>query len=193
MANQTSKKQTNSKANIGRLCVTAVMLALSTVLSMITVVKMPMGGSVTPLSMLPIVILSVMYGTRWGIVSAFFHSLIQLFVDISAIFSWGLSAASVVGTITLDYILAFTVLGLAGVFKKRTATFITLGTALVIALRFLCHFLSGVIIFGEIVSSASWIYSLSYNGTYMLPELVLTAVATAVIFKIPQVRRICKI
>ncbi len=185
--------QTKSKANIRKLCVTAVMLALSTVLSMITVVKMPMGGSVTPLSMLPIVILSVMYGTRWGIISAFTHSLIQLFIDISAVFSWGLSAASVIGTVTLDYILAFTVLGLAGIFKKRTTLWITLGTAMAIALRFLCHFLSGVIIFGEIISADSWIYSLTYNGIYMLPELVITVVAAAIIFKIPQVRRICNI
>ena len=90
------------KKNIQRMCVTAILLALATVLSLLKPFPMPFGGSVTLLSMLPIVMLPLMYGTRWGIASAFIYSLIQLGLDLGAVLSWGLTPYALVGTIVLD-------------------------------------------------------------------------------------------
>ena len=89
--------------------------------------------------------------------------------------------------ILLDYVLAFTLLGLAGAiakpFKNRLVG-VAVGTAAVCGIRFLCSFLSGVLIWGNLSDGLpAWTYSLTYNGSYMLPETILTTVAAVLIFK----------
>lgn len=191
----------SKKVNIKRLCVTAVMIALATALSMVKIFKMPLGGSVTALSMLPMVILPIMYGTGWGIASAFIYSLIQLFLGIvsDGLLAWGLTPVCLVGCILLDYVLAFSSLGLAGIFKKHGFVGILLGVALSLAVRFICHFVSGFVIFttlsqfdlfGNTFINRPILYSLAYNGLYMLPELVLTEIGATLIFKTPQIKKI---
>ncbi len=177
------------KKNIQRMCVTAVLLALATVLSLLKPFPMPFGGSVTLLSMLPVVMIPLMYGTGWGIVSAFVYSLIQLGLDLSAVLSWGLTPYALIGTIFLDYLLAFTLLGLAGIFKSKGIVGIVAGVILVLVLRFLMHFISGVVIFASIVDKEAWIYSLTYNASYMVPEFITTTIATVILFKVPAVKR----
>ncbi len=195
---------TTKKVNLQRLCVTAVMLALATALSMVKVFKMPLGGSVTLLSMLPIVMLPVMYGTAWGLVSAFVYSLVQLTFGIvsDGLLAWGLTPISLIGCIMLDYVLAFTVLGLAGVFRKSGTRGVLSGVVLAVVLRFLCHFVSGAVIFtqlaqfslfGNTFENMPFLYSLAYNGLYMLPELALTVVGTALLFRAPQIKKICNL
>ena len=105
-------------SNIKRLCVSAIMIALATVFSLIKVYTLPLGGSITLLSMLPIVFLSVSYGIGWGFFSAFVYTLIQMFLDLAAVASWGLTPAIFIGCIAFDYILAYTALGIAGIFRK---------------------------------------------------------------------------
>ncbi len=178
------------KKNIQRMCVTAVMLALATVLSILKPFSLPFGGSVTLLSMLPVVMLPLMYGTRWGLVSGFIYSLIQLGLDLGAVLSWGLTTYALIGTVVLDYLLAFTLLGLAGVFRRKGLIGICFGVVLVLVLRFFMHFTSGIVIFGSIVSADAWIYSLSYNASYMVPEFITTTLATVVLFKVPAVKRL---
>ena len=178
------------KKNIQRMCVTAVLLALATVLSLIKPFPMPFGGSITLLSMLPVVMLPLMYGTGWGIVSAFIYSLIQLALDLGAVLSWGLSAYALVGTVVLDYLLAFSALGLAGLFRNKGIIGIGSGVVLVLILRFLMHFISGVVIFASIVDKSAWIYSLSYNASYMVPEFITTTLAAVILFKVPAVKRL---
>ena len=183
------------------LTFSAVMVALATVLSLIKVVKMPLGGSVTLLSMLPIVMISPTLGLGWGLGSAFVYALIQLFLGITldGLFAWGLTPIMLVGTICLDYLLAFTVLGLSGLFAKKGYAGICGGTVLAIFLRFVCHFISGVVIFteldqfelfGNVFVNRPVLYSLAYNGLYMLPELVVTSFVAFLLFKLPQIRRI---
>ena len=180
-----------SKKYVYKLTLSAIFVALATVLSLIKVYELPLGGAVTLLSMLPIVMLSVMLGVKWGIGAAFVYSLAQLALDIGKVVTWGLTPASLVGTILLDYILAFTVLGLAGLFAKKGYLGICIGSALVMVLRFLCHFVSGIIIFDIWCEWDSvWLYSLCYNGSFMLPELILTTVAALILFRLPQVKRI---
>ncbi|MBR4776971.1 MAG: energy-coupled thiamine transporter ThiT [Lachnospiraceae bacterium] len=174
----------------------AVMLALATALSFIQIYKLPWGGSITLLSMLPIVLYSIRRGLKAGLAVSFLFSLIQLFQGImDGLFGWGLTPGMLVACIFIDYIFAFTVLGFGGLFRKKgTAGWIG-GIALAIALRFVMHFLSGVIIwksFGELwegfSTESSVLYSILYNGSYMLPELIITVVAAVVLLNVPQVR-----
>ncbi len=180
-----------SKKYVYKLTLSAIFVALATVLSLIKVYKLPLGGAVTLLSMLPIVMLSVMLGVKWGLGAAFVYSLAQLALDLGDVLTWGLTPASLVGTIFLDYIFAFTVLGLAGLFAKKGYLGICFGSVLVMVLRFLCHFVSGIIIFDIWCEWDSvWLYSLCYNGSFMLPELILTTVAAVILFRLPQVKKI---
>ena len=178
-------------SNIKRLCVSAIMIALATVLSLIKIYTLPLGGSITLLSMLPIVFISVSYGVGWGFFSAFVYSLIQFFLDLAAVASWGLTPAIFVGCIAFDYILAFTALGIAGIFSKKGVWGATLGTCLALFLRFFSHFLSGVILFRSYeMFNSPFLWSLAYNGSFMLPEMIFTAVGVFFLFKNKNIKRI---
>lgn len=193
------KEKTENK--LFKLTLSAVFIALATVLSNIKILTLPLGGSVTLLSMLPIAMLSIILGVKWGLFTAFTYSLIQLVlgITVSGLLSWGLTPVMLVGTILLDYILAFTVLGLSGAFAKKGYWGIVAGISLSIALRFLCHFISGYVIFkqleqfelfGRLFANRPCLYSLSYNGLYMLPELLLTVVAALILFRLPQIKKL---
>ena len=176
----------------------AIMVALAAVLSYIRIFKLPWGGSITLVSMLPIMLYSIRHGIKKGLGAAFAFSLIQLFQGISdGLFAWGLTPLMLVACIFIDYIFAFSVLGIAGLFSKNGLAGYIGGTALAGLLRFLCHFLSGVIIwhsFGELWEGFSteneWLYSLLYNGAYMLPEIIFTQIAAAALFKLPQTKKL---
>ena len=174
-----------------KLVTTAVFIALASVLSLIRVFKMPMGGSVTLLSMLPIALLSLKYGARWGFFSAFIYSLVQLLLDLPETMSWGLTPAVLAGTFFLDYIGAFTALGFCGIFGKNSTKSIVSGIALAMVTRFLFHFLSGVILF----SSWAWegwnpsVYSLCYNGLFMLPEMIFTIIGALILFNVSSLKK----
>lgn len=176
----------------------AAMVALAIVLSYIRVFKLPWGGSVTLVSMLPIVVYSLRWGIKDGFLISFVFALFQFFQGIGdGLFVWGLTPVMLVACILLDYLVAFTVLGIAGLFKKKETIGAIMGVALAIFLRFVSHFLSGVVIwhsFGELwngfATENEWLYSLCYNGAYMLPELVFTLIATIILFKIPNTRKL---
>lgn len=186
-------KETNKK-QIYKLTLSAVFVALATVLGFIKVYELPLGGAVTLLSMLPIVIASCMLGLKWGFCTAFVYSLVQLLQGImSGLFAWGLTPAALIGAILLDYILAFSVLGIAGIFAKKGTWGAILGTVLALFARFLCHLLSGAIIFDIWCEWDNvWLYSLCYNGSYMLPELITTVIGAVIILNLPQVRKFIK-
>lgn len=187
---------TNQKTK--KLVLGAIMVALAIVLSFIRVYKLPWGGSITLLSMLPLVMYSIKYGTKWGLGAAFVFSLFQFFQGIGdGLFTWGLTPVMLIGSILLDYILAFTVVGFAGVFRKKGFPGWVAGCILALVLRFCSHFASGVIIwksYGDLwdgfSTDSSILYSLLYNGSYMLPELVFTTIAAIILFNIPQTRKL---
>ena len=176
----------------------AVMVALATVLSFIRVFKLPWGGSITLLSMLPIALFSIKRGVECGLIVSFLFSLIQFFQGVmDGLFGWGLSPLMLIACILLDYIFAFTVLGLAGIFRKKGLVGWILGISLAIGLRFFVHFLSGVVIwqsFGDLwegfSTENSVVYSLLYNGCYMLPELIFTLIAAVALLKVPQTKKL---
>ena len=185
----------NSKVQV--LVEGAVMVALAAVLSFIRVYRLPWGGSITLLSMLPIAVYSIKRGLKAGFAASFVFSLFQLFQGITdGLFGWGLTPVMLIACILLDYIVAFTVLGLAGIFRKRGLAGWIGGISLAIVLRFACHFLSGVIIwksFGELWNGFStdntFLYSFLYNGSYMLPELIFTLIGAIALLKVPQTKR----
>ena len=114
-------------------------------------------------------------------------------LDMAEFFSWGLSPMAIVGTIALDYILAYSAIGISGVFRKKGVVGICIGIALALVLRFIFHVISGTIIF-DIWMPEEWnnplLYSVCYNGLYMLPELLFTMIGTVVLFKIPQFNKL---
>ena len=175
----------------------AVMVALATVLSYIRIFRLPWGGSITLLSMLPIVLFSIRRGLGAGLTVSFVFSLVQFTQGVvDGIFGWGLTPGMLIACILLDYIMAFTVLGLAGIFRKKGFAGWIGGIALAVVLRFVCHFLSGVVVwksFGELWNGFStdntFLYSFLYNGSYMLPELIFTLIGAIALLKVPQTKR----
>lgn len=184
-----------TKNSVYNLTLSAIFIALSSVLSLIKIYNLPLGGSVTLFSMLPIIMLSVMLGKKWGMLSAFCYALVQLGFGIAldGVLGWGLTPLALAGTIFLDYIVPFTALGLVAFFPKKNTVHIVIGTAFVLFIRFLCHLLSGAIIFDIWCEWKNvWFYSFCYNGSYMLPELIMTVFGVAILVKLPQIKKLYK-
>jgi thiamine transporter len=175
-----------------RLVTSAILIALAAVLSNVKVFRLPLGGSITLLSMLPICLLSLRYGVKWGLVCAFLYSVVQLAFGLADVMTWGLTPATLAGCIAFDYILPFTALGLAGVFGSNSAPRICAGITLALVLRFICHFISGAIVFATWVPDGwnNYLYSIVYNGAYMGPELIITIAGTIALFQVPETRKI---
>ena len=169
---------------------TAIMLAIGTVLSLLQFTgPWALGGSITVCSMLPVILIAHRYGTKWGLLTALSYSLLQLLLGLRNV-QYAPNALTAVGIILLDYVLAFGVLGFAAVFNpimKNRRKSILLGIVVTLTARFLCHFISGVIIWEALWPNAlgwtTWIWSLAYNGSYMLPEIIITAAAAYVLYK----------
>ncbi len=186
-------KKKNEKVNTIRLALTALLLALGAALSMVKVFEMPLGGSITLCSMLPVTLISIEYGLGWGLSSAFIYSIVQFGLSFGAVFGWGLSPAAVVGCILIDYILAYTSLGFAGLFRKKGTVGICIGIFIALLFRYIFHIISGTIIF-DIWMPEEWssplLYSICYNGAYMLPEFIITMVVAVLLFKAPQFNKL---
>ncbi len=165
----------------------AMMIAMSTALSFVKLFDLPQGGSVTCASMAPLILVSYRHGIKWGLFTGFVHSLLQMLIQFYA--PPANTALAFAGTILLDYVLAFTVLGAAAFFgspfKNRLAS-AAAGSVAVTVLRFLCSFMSGILIWGSYAPEGTpvWLYSLTYNGSYMLPETIITALASALLIPV---------
>lgn len=176
----------------------AIMVALATVLCFIRIVKFPWGGSVTLLSMLPITIYSIRRGVKCGLLASFVFSLVQFLQGVmDGLFGWGLTGVMLVACILFDYIIAFTVLGLAGAFGNKSLPAMVGGTVMAIVLRYISHVISGAAVWhsvGKIWEAFStdneWVYSLVYNGVYMGIELILTVAVTVLLLKLPQTKQL---
>ena len=105
------------RTNTKRLIESSLMVALATVLSLVKLVEMPYGGSITIASMLPIIIISYRHGNLWGLGSAVAYAALQQLTGLNTL-SYFTTWQSVVAVILLDYIIAFTLVGLGGIFKK---------------------------------------------------------------------------
>ena len=171
-----------------KLVESAMLIAVATVLSLIKI-DMPMGGGMTICSMLPLIVVSHRYGWKWGAVTAFVYSVLQLMLGLDNV-RYASSFMMALGIIFLDYIVAYTVIGLAGMADKickNPRTALAVGIAVTFFLRFVCHFITGVWIWDALwpneFGMASVVYSLVYNGWYMAGELALTLLVAMLVYK----------
>lgn len=174
-----------TRSNVRTLCEAGLMIALATILSYIKLFNLPYGGSIT-LEMIPLVIMGLRHGVKWGCATGFTHGLLQMILGFSNVLYCN-TLATQIGCILLDYLLAFTVLGLAGAVagpRKSTAGMVA-GTIICGILRFICSFLSGWLLWGSYAWEgwSAWAYSLAYNGSYMIPNIIIMAVAIALLSK----------
>ena len=210
-------------SNTRRLTESAMLLAMAIVLELIAKMFIPeqtFGGQITIVSMLPVVLISYRHGMKWGFLASFTYALLEMAIgmkNVSAAFLPGYfgDGAMIFNAILmclLDYVLAYSVLGLGGIFRnriQRNGVGLMCGSLVALGARFLCHILSGCILFS---SYAEWyftqegfpawgaqlvealspgvlglIYSIVYNGMYMIPEMVFTAIAAVIISRVPKV------
>ena len=173
--------QTTSHLRVRAMVEGAIMVALAFVLSFVKLAEAPNGGSIPP-AMLPVLLYAVRWGLRPGLMAGFLFGLLQLLYD--SAYAWGWQS------MLLDYLAAFTPLGLAGAFKgKKWGLFA--GTVVGCAGRFVIHYISGVTVY-KIIAPTEFLnstytspslYSLVYNGSYMLPNTLIALILAAVLYR----------
>ena len=170
-----------SKITLRALTEGAIFIALAQVISYLKLFELPQGGSIT-LGMLPIFIYCARWGFGPGMLASFVYSVLQLLLD--GAYAWGWQ--SMLG----DYILAFTVLGFAGLFHKMHYGFF-LGTVVGSVARFLVHYIVGATVWAEYMPEtffgmtmhSPWFYSLIYNGSYMILDMILCLLVGLLLWK----------
>ena len=174
-------KSTKARLYTRMLCEGAIMVALALVLNQLKIFRLPNGGSIT-LEMLPIFFFAVRWGVGPGLLAGFAFGLLQMFIDGAVAWGWQ--------SLLLDYLVAFTPLGLAGLFKGKDWG-IFAGTVLGSVVRFIVHFISGITIYAIVAPTelfnmtftSPWMYSLAYNGSYMAIDMALCLVVFGLLFK----------
>ena len=211
-----------NKKRTEAITLSAIMIAfaisISAICSAVPFLNLTFGGGFTIASMLPIIVVAYMYGTKWGLLTAFVYSFMQMLLGFNTVSSFFLPGDSqmifhrAIIVCLIDYVVAYTVLGLGGVFRKKFGArkALCLGSIFAITLRYLAHIVSGAIFFGTwaewfftqegfpawgqaILNSLSGdtlsiVYSIIYNGTYMIPEIIITAIVACIIVRIPQIK-----
>ncbi len=152
-----------------------IMIALAQILSYVKVFEAPYGGSVTAGSMVPIIIFSLRWGFKNGLLAGLAYGALQ--------FILGPKYSYHIVSLLFDYFVAFSVLGFAGLFNN-TRVGSLLGSGLCIFLRFVCHVISGVVVFASYAPETMnplW-YSVLYNAGYLLPEMAISLLVVGVLY-----------
>ena len=206
-----------------RLTESAMLLAVAIVLELVSkmiIPEMPFGGQITLVSMLPVVLISYRHGVKWGLLAGITYALLEMALGaktVAAAFQPGYFGDDVmllnaVIMCVLDYLVAFTVLGLGGLFRNKIAKpglALLAGAGVALFARYLTHIASGYILFSgwaewfftqdgfpawgaSLVESLSpqtlgITYSVIYNGMYMIPEIILTMCASVLLSRIPGI------
>jgi len=162
-----------------------VFAALSAVLYAIRPYTLPYGGSITLGSMVPVMWLALRRGVYVGVVAGVIFGIIALFIDIMF-----LGAASIIASpiqVILEYPIAFGVLGIAGVFQKKTVSYAEAGVALSIFIKFMIHYLVGAFIWVYVYEFprewGQFIWPAIYNGSFLLIEYITSAILMAILVK----------
>ena len=169
------------KVNVRAICEGAIMVALAAVLSYIKIPIGLLGGSIN-LVMIPLVVFSVRWGLGWGLGASLVFGVIKGLLSGFRSLTWA--------SMLLDYAIAYMLVGLAGIFKGKKLGLIW-GSLMGGIGRFVVHFVSGVTIYAIVgpetvrgVTTASpALYSLIYNLEYMLPSIIITTIACALLTK----------
>lgn len=175
------------RENLRFLTESGIMLGLAIILSLLKIYQFPFGGAVTAGSMIPIIVIALRWGVIKGIMVGFVFGILQSVID-----------PYIVHPIQflLDYPVAFSFLGIAGLFKDslqnkevRLSSFIEynlifLGVFFGILGRFISHIIAGVVFFKEFAGDQNvWVYSILYNGGYLGVELIVTVIIVLMIWK----------
>ena len=200
-----------------RLTESAMLLSVAIVLELCSkmfIPELPFGGQITLVRMLPVVLISYRHGVKWGLVSSVAYAMIEMAIGAKTVtaafqpgyFGDGVMLLNALIMCALDYLLAYTMLGLGGIFRDRIENrgkALCCGAIVALGCRYLAHILSGYILFAGwaewfftqegfpawgagLVASLSptalgMLYSIVYNGMYMIPEMILTSVAAVLI------------
>lgn len=206
-----------------RLTESAMLLAVAIVLELISkmfIPELPFGGQITLVSMLPVVLISYRHGVKWGLITGLTYAFLEMALGAKTVaaafqpgyFGDGVMLFNAFIMCLLDYIVAFTMLGLGGSFRDKISNpgaALLAGSAVALGARYLSHIASGYILFsgwaewfftqegfpawgGTLVSSLSpsalgLVYSVVYNGFYMIPEIILTMVVSVLLARIPGI------
>ena len=201
----------------------AMLLAIAIVLELVSkmlIPEMPFGGQITLVSMLPVVLISYRHGVKWGLVSGLAYAMLEMAIGAKTVaaafqpgyFGDGVLLLNALVMCVLDYLVAFTLLGLGGCLRnriQRPGLGLMWGAVVATGTRYIAHILSGYILFS---GWAEWfftqdgfpawgaalaatlspgalglVYSIVYNGMYMIPEMILTAAAALLLARIPKI------
>lgn len=206
-----------------RLTESAMLLAVAIVLELVSKMFIPeqtFGGQITIVAMLPVVLISYRHGMKWGFVASLTYALLEMALGAKTVgaafmpgfFGDGTMIGSAIIMCLLDYIVAYTALGLGGIFRNKIQNkgiALMCGSLVALGARYVAHILSGYILFNgwaewyftqdgfpawgaQLAGSLGpvalgWVYSIVYNGMYMIPEMVFTAIAAVLISKVPKI------
>ena len=179
-----------------KLTESGLMLALTTILSIFAIAKLPYGGEITFASMVPMMIIAFRYGAGWGSMTGLAYGIIQMLLGLNNL-SYATTAAAVVAIILLDYLFAFSSVSIAAAFRKveNQKTALALAAVSASVIRYIFHVISGCTVWAglSIPTADALVYSMIYNATYMLPETIINVVgavylASAIDFRMPTLR-----
>ena len=204
----------------------SMMIAIATVLALICeyipFLNLPFGGGFTVASMLPIVLVSYMFGIRWGLGCAFTYSIVQMLVGFRTVSAFFMPSAdnyagslwAAVAICLIDYVVAYTALGFGGAVRgiRNKTLGIVAAVVFALSLRYIAHIVSGCIFFGAWAEwffgqegfysigrgilgtfsggALSLVYSVFYNGLFMIPEIVITSIVAIPISRLPQIKKV---
>lgn len=182
--------------NLKKIAVSALFIALGTVLSeLVPSISLPFGGSITVFSMVPMCLLGILFGVKWGVFANLVYGIVQMLFGLNNL-SYATWWGAAVVIVLLDYVVAYGVLGFSGAFVgkiKNEQLAVILGVLLAVTLRYVCHIITGFTVWSEVAPSLEVIWgSVVYNGTYMLPEMVITPLGVYLISKVNAIKRIAK-
>ena len=185
------KTEMKTNSTLRKLVECAILVAMAVILNFLKINSFwALGGSITVVSMLPILLAGYRHGMKWGAMTGVGYAVLQILLDIAQISSWGLTLIIFIGTIALDYLLAYGGLSFAGLFHgKKNGLWIS--SLVCLTWRYAMHFLSGIILFAEYdqVGFTPLTWSLAYNGSYMIPEIILTTAVAFLLSRIPSVNQ----
>jgi len=200
MQKQKSQQSQQNQKKLRVIIESAIMISLALVLSEFVppLYRAPLGGSVTVFSMVPLIIIALKHGVAWGLGSSFvFSATYFILFGAPKLSGWGIAGPyAMIMCALFDYIVAYSILGTAGIFKpaidkaqtraKKIAT-ASAATLLACVLRYISHVFVGAVFWYELTKAGgwndyvntvgAWVYSAVYNMQYMLPETIITLVA----------------
>lgn len=183
---------------IKKFSISVILISLGTFLSLIKI-PLPFGGGITAVSMLPVILISYCYGVPWGFFSSLIYAFVQMVLGISTISRYVLPGRSsqnlllIVIMCVFDYLFAYVSLSCGGMFRRERSMkkALVYGTLISLLLKYLFHVISGAILCNAWLSVSdisvfAWmkryisgylfsiVYSIVFNGLYMIPEILIT-------------------